>query len=439
MNPPDMNSTELQRPVGFRPDEISTLINETVIEQHAEEAAFLWMLRDRAVGAPNYKLKDLLRLDGRVEAHLDGLRNAGHFGRQLCQRMLDNKEAGDGFAAGVVAFDSGDLALIRKISISCTVGQLARGLVSALGWLPFDKVEKRIAEFLSSEHAAERRIGIAASAIHRVDPGVALREAIADSDPFLRARALQAVGELGRLELLPRLRTGYTDPVKNIRFAAAWSATRLSENLDSLAVLRTFAESADPRAYQALRIAIGRMDLASSKLWQASLANKKETSRLAVVAAGAIGDPALVPWLIAQMQFPLVARMAGQAFAMMTGVDLAYEDLDREKPVDFEAGPTENPQDENVETEQDADLRWPGPELVAEWWKKNAHRFASGRRYLFGKEISTASLREVLAHGYQPHRTAAALELALRRPTEPLFEVRARATAQLKDLKRWNW
>lgn len=51
-----------------------------IVSQHAEEAAFLWLLRDRAVYAPHYSLADLSELDDRVEAHLDGLRIAGDAG-----------------------------------------------------------------------------------------------------------------------------------------------------------------------------------------------------------------------------------------------------------------------------------------------------------------------------------------------------------------------
>ena len=53
----------------------------SIVSQHAEEAAFLWLLRSHALRAPHYALKDLAKLDGRVEAHLDGLpqdRIAGH-------------------------------------------------------------------------------------------------------------------------------------------------------------------------------------------------------------------------------------------------------------------------------------------------------------------------------------------------------------------------
>ena len=53
----------------------SMTIIPTIIEQHAEEAAFLWLQRDDAVRDPHYDLNDLAKLDDRVEAHIDGLPN----------------------------------------------------------------------------------------------------------------------------------------------------------------------------------------------------------------------------------------------------------------------------------------------------------------------------------------------------------------------------
>jgi len=44
------------------------MIIEDIVSQHAEEAAFLWLLRDNAVRAPHYNLKDLADLEERVEA-----------------------------------------------------------------------------------------------------------------------------------------------------------------------------------------------------------------------------------------------------------------------------------------------------------------------------------------------------------------------------------
>jgi uncharacterized protein (TIGR02270 family) len=83
------------------------MIIADIVSHHAEEAAFLWLLRSNATRAPHYGLKDLAKLDERVEAHLDGLRVAGEPGWELCKAALGNEEAGEVFAASVMAFESG--------------------------------------------------------------------------------------------------------------------------------------------------------------------------------------------------------------------------------------------------------------------------------------------------------------------------------------------
>jgi hypothetical protein len=87
----------------------------------------------------------------------------------------------------------------------------------------------------------------------------------------------------------------------------------------------------------------------------------------------------------------------------------------------------------------DGNLPWPVPARVADWWKKNGTRFVFGKRYLLGKEIGDASLRDALLKGYQPQRAAAVLELGLRQPSQPLFEVRARGALQQKLLDQWKF
>jgi uncharacterized protein (TIGR02270 family) len=94
-------------------------------------------------------------------------------------------------------------------------------------------------------------------------------------------------------------------------------------------------------------------------------------------------------------------------------------------PGGFEAGPTENPEDENVEMDPDENLPWPDQDLIKKWWSARQGNFAKGSRYLLGQPISTESLRLALKNGYQRQRAAAALELTILKPGRPLFEVRA--------------
>jgi uncharacterized protein (TIGR02270 family) len=185
-----------------------------------------------------------------------------------------------------------------------------------------------------------------------------------------------------------------------------------------------------------MKIALRRMHLAAAYAWQQTLARNPDTMRVAIIGAGVIGDPVSIPWLIEQMTIPALARVAGEAFTMIIGVDIAYEDLEGEWPEGFEAGPTEDPEDENVAMDPDEDLPWPKPDAIHIWWKHHQGQFRSGTRYLLGKPMSRDWLQDVLRNGRQRQRAAAALELAIQQPGQPLFEVRAPGFRQQQLLSR---
>lgn len=403
-----------------------------VLTKHAEEAAFLWLLRDRAVRAPYYKLDHLARLDNRVEAHIDGLRVAGEAGWELLVEQLAHEEAGEVFAAAVLALEGRDAARIgRVLEVVERVPETVCGFVSALGWVDPPHLHGTVKEFLDADSAFLRRLGIAACAVHRVDPGAALGAAIDDADPALRGRALKAAGELGRADLLEVLRAHLReDGDEHCRFWAAWAAVLVGDRGRAVIALQRAAMRPSPQQFRAVGMAPRVLAADAARDWLKTLSEEPEQLRALITAVGVYGDPHFVPWLIRQMATPPVARLAGEAFAMITGVDLAYQDLEGEWPEGFHAGPTENPEDEDVAMDADEDLPWPNPELVLRWWEDNKARFAAGQRYLCGQPIAEAHCREVLRSGYQRQRIGAALELALMRPEAPLFEWRAPAFRQ---------
>src|SRR5215472_1444910 len=172
-----------KRPIGFRPWEISAMVNTEVVAQHAEDAAFLWFSRDRAVRTPHYYLKDLARLDERVEANIDGLRVAGGVGWNLASEALKQEGPGELFAAAVLAFETRERQ--RLDTIFDTLGKnpsLGRAAISALGWMRFEDAKLVLNELVRSARPELRQVAIGGYAVHRVNPGDPLRDALTDAN-----------------------------------------------------------------------------------------------------------------------------------------------------------------------------------------------------------------------------------------------------------------
>ena len=425
-----MIAQPLQHPIGFSASEISSLVNETVVSQHAEEAAFLWTLRDRAVGEPHYSLDDLAALDGRVEAHLEGLRIAGEVGWKHCAANLEILGAGEVFAFSVRAFADGDRDRMRRaLAAGCSSPETRRGFVSALGWLEYEAAAPWIGRLVQAQSPEHREAGIAASAIHRRLPGAALASAIADPHPALRARGLRAVGELKRHDLMNQVRAQLRDDDDGCRFWAAYALT-LNGERDGIAELaRWFGREAV--GMHALQVGLRALPIAEGRDAVSALVRNGD-ERSAVIGVGVVGDPASIPWLIRKMESPDLARLAGEAFTMITGIDLAFHDLDQDPPA--------SEQDEDADIEEvlaldhESNLPWPASALVGRWWKEHQAEFAAGTRYLAGHPITFQSALGVLRTGTQRQRRAAALECALLDRDRVLFEVRARGAWQQRAL-----
>src|SRR6266849_4848079 len=199
-----------------------------LMSQSCEEAASIWLLRRSATGAPQYTLADLAKLAGWVEANADGLRIAGEDGWKLCAEHLATNEAGEVFAAGVLAFELARPESIAKVlSVVEKEPQTADGLVSALGWLSAEQAQTHIQSLLRNDKPVHQRVGIAAAAIHRHHPGEGLSRFVRAENPAIRARALKAVGELGDASLKSNVESALRDADVECRFAAAWAGALL--------------------------------------------------------------------------------------------------------------------------------------------------------------------------------------------------------------------
>jgi uncharacterized protein (TIGR02270 family) len=398
-----------------------------VVIQHAEEAAFLWHLRSLACHAPHYNLHELGVLDERVEAHLDGLRVAGKFGWDMCLQALDDEDGGSYFAAGVLAFGSQEPVWFEDlVGLPARSESQTQGLQAALGWVPATQARSAIDRMLDRDKPTLTRIAIAAAAQNAYDPGPALLSALDCSNVPLRSCALRAVGELGRVDLLELVQEQLNHEAPEIRFSASWSAALLGDDKSAISYLVSVSESIGSTFRPpALGLVLRKMDIEASYRLVLDLEPKTGNRRMGIIGAGILGDPRLIPWIIQGAQQPELARAAGEAFTMITGLDLAEERLAGEKPKAFAPGPTEDPDDQNVDLDPDENLPWPDAVALEGWWNRHSGELGPGIRYLLGKPITVEWLQQVLRIGHQRQRAAAALELKILHPDLPLFDVQA--------------
>jgi uncharacterized protein (TIGR02270 family) len=407
-----------------------------VISEHAREISVLWTTRGRLVVAGQITVGDLRRLDDRVAAHIDGVTVAGEEGWLSCHAALETLSSGAFFASAVWAISQNredKLETITPLTIAAN-RPAEDGLMSALGWVERDRLQGIVARLLGSAEPNRRMIGLAACAMHRVDPGLKSGPWLQDRSPIVCARALRTIGELGRHDLAPRCAAPITDEDPECQFWAAWSAVLLGNRGVALDALTRTALTPDaPHRARALRLALQAMDTPSSHAALQGFAKDPAQLRWLLQGSSIAGDPAYVPWLIGHMARPETARLAGEAFTLITGADLDKLQLYRAQPEDFESGPND-PEDPNVDMDPDEGLMWPDQQKIEKWWSVNSSRFPKGQRYFMGGPVTREQCIDVLKSGYQRQRTLAAHYLSLLNPGTPLFNTSAPAWRQQRLL-----
>ncbi|HCE7955129.1 TPA: TIGR02270 family protein [Pseudomonas aeruginosa] len=402
-----------------------------MVALHAEEAAFLALLRDYAVRAPHYDLEELAELDQRIEAHLDGLAIAGQAGYDALFEQLGAHAQGEAFALAVLAMQAGDDALIGRMRACLAESPEARrGFAAALGWLDWDQARPWVERLLASPEPLFRAIGLAACGMHRQDPGAALLSALGHADPAVLARAARTAGELRRRDLMANIRAYRAHDDPSLRFWANWATAQMGDE-EAWGPLRAFAGQPGPFQLPATRVLLAWQPRDTSMAWIRQLMQAAETRRIGIQATGLFGDPVAVPWLIQQMRDESLARVAGEAFSLITGADLALLDLELEALPDYDPGPNDDPDDEDVALDDDENLTWPDAARVTAWWRDHGARFVAGRAYLLGEPLDEAHCRQALRDGQQRQRMAAACLLARFVPNLPLFPTGAPVRRQL--------
>ncbi len=391
------------------------------LEQHAIDAAFLWLLRSKAAYRSDVYPWHIKDFDRRITAHLDGLCLNIEIGWQLCKEQLEIEEAGEVFAAAVVAFRSGDS---EKIKFICELAkdntENRKAVVSAMGWLPEDLCWSWTSRFLKANNSVYQYYALAVCSIRRLDIGQHLTDILLQADIAERvdvhSRALRLIGELQRRDLLQHLLDAMQSEHESVRFWSCWSAVLLGQQ-QAIKGLKLLAIEPTPYRQRAMQLIQRALPVEDGRDWVAQLLKNTQDWRLAIEAVAMSGDPHTIKWLLDKVQESEYSRLAAWAFTRITGIDIEQQSLIAESL---------NKIDEAEEAEDpDEDLPWPDSDKLQHCWRLNKSRFEVGSRYIAGCQLSHDNLPSQQLSMSQYDRQLAVLDMALlpSQVTMPLINI----------------
>ncbi|MBN8747719.1 Uncharacterised protein [Xylophilus ampelinus] len=406
-----------------------------VVAQHAEDAVLLRNTRTHLVRAPHVRLHQLARLDERMAGHLDGLAVAGEVGARMATEAMERPGSAEVFVVAVCAIERRDpVGLERLFAMVEAVPESRPGLFSTVGWVSATSLQGITRALLASSGVLQREVGLAACAMHGVDPQAALDAAFADEHAALRARALRVAARLGDRSRLPACVSALSDSDAGCASEAAHAALLLGHRGQAVAALERLALAPGPGQWRALSLLVKVLAPAEARDVLTILARDATMARPLIRGVGMAGDAGFLPWLLRQMDDPALARIAGEAFSLITGLDLALLDLERDAPAGAAFGPNDDPDDDDTSMDEDAGLPWPDPARLEAWLQREGQHLVGDVRWFMGAPVSPGHCLHVLRHGFQRQRGAAAVHLSLLAPGTPLFDTAAPAGRQQRRL-----
>ncbi|NKE72410.1 TIGR02270 family protein [Candidatus Manganitrophus noduliformans] len=401
-----------------------------ILEEHLEEADFLFQQRTNALADRAYDLDGLAELEERLLAHLDGLVLGGKEAWALLEPKLAGGALGEVFAAAFVALESGDPARIELLqkTFGGAEGPVLDGIRHALRHTSSPEIEKIVRPLLDNEKGAVRAAAIDVISFRRMSLETGLLQAgLREKDPLVASAAANAVGRLRIAGLKYEVEAALESDAVPVRLEAI-RAGLLLKSEKALSRCRKAVQERGEEGGEAILL-LGLLGHPEDGPRLVNALGEAALARNAVMSLGLLGRAAGIDALIQCAADPKLARLAGEAIRTMTGVDLEKENLVAPKA---EADAKPEAEDE-FEDGPDEGLPIPDPVKLEGWWRKSISRFDKKTRYRKGQPYSPQRLIELLHTGTLPERHHAALELALIDPSRPPFETQAFAARQRKE------
>lgn len=407
-----------------------------VLEEHLDEASFLWSQWERALVSCLHELSDIAELEERLLAHVDGLVIGGETAvSELLLPGLETDEP-ERISASALAL----LSLPGKRELEETLGVLdsgdevqRAGLARALELSEREGLKAVLLKRLTAEDPALQAVAFQVLAFRGALPQEKRTQWIYQDEPARVVAALRDPRPLPRELVQSVLPPLLVDPRPGVREAAIVSGLVSGARAAWKACRKVAEEGGGGRGLCLALLALGGEE--QDAQWLAGLL-RQESSRADVLwALGFSGHALAAEACLEWMSDVKTAALAGEAFSAITGLKLEGE---------FRLPPKED-EDALVPLEQenlDVDLV-PGPEAslpvplrepVERWWQKARKDFARGSRFLRGKKLDAGGLLEALGSEPMRRRPLLALEMAIRSRGTHLIQTRAFTRRQRAEL-----
>jgi uncharacterized protein (TIGR02270 family) len=402
-----------------------------IYEEHLDEAAFLWTQWEDALGAANYILHEVIEgPEARLLAHLDGLVLGA---KPVAERLLlpalasDEPERAAAAAWALIQAEHGEDYQDAVVQAWLNgEPKLARAIVRALGLCPRLDLS-RIARLWTEAPAAVFDL---MSAREPTWAAARLEEALRAGEETLVAAALRALRRtpdrawLGRVDEVLRRDL---DEVKREAIVTGYV-------LGSAQALYACAHVELDRS-PACRLPLALLATSGNETQRGIVlaATQSAARKHALWALGFAGDVAAADLLVDAMSDEKFAKVAGEAFAAITGIQLGGSLVVHGKTqgpgdddvADDDPPPTVSPEDH---------LPLPAAAAVASWWQRRRSQFSTELRYCMGAPLTHSTLRAALLSASMWRREVLGLELARTTGAAPPVDMSAWAHEQASIL-----
>ena len=413
-----------------------------LIRRHVEDAAFYWLQHDASAYSPRLTLTGLERFSHLLSAHLEGIEVAGDAGWQPSLAALQKwKKTGEAFVCTYAALQNNNASQLDAVmhEVNAKPDQMLRAVISALAWGAQPQARATISAWsVGNIDSVKQVAALRAVALIGLGAKASLSQSVdyflGSANAHVRSAACRAAAALGQSPATNTLlRTALQDADLSVRAEAAIAlgkhayvegqqhssdAIKVADVLWHAIVAQVHLHTAATGWYS--KQTVRRLNRWVQHLaWLVPLGNPELAALLAFMPVRVAlrfvahhGDPAHLPFVIAQMGNDNTARYAGWVWQTITEVDIEAAGMTLPEP-ELDNSPSALTQITQTQLDADSGMALPDAKKIALYPTLSLQ---SGKRYLMGQQLFAAHVLDVLENAPQALRSIAVMHLQFNRP-----------------------